>query len=48
MEVYSLKIYKAFLSICTEIENNFKGILYYNGYDIGKKLNMKNDYFKIR
>ena len=47
MEVYSLKIYKAFLSICTEIENNFKGILYYNGYDIGKNLNMKNDYFKL-
>lgn len=47
MEVYSLKIYKVFLSICTEIENNFKGILYANDYKVGQQLNMKYDYFKL-
>lgn len=47
MKTYSLKIYKLFLSICTEIENNLKGILYANNYKVGKKLNMKDDYFKL-
>ena len=47
METYSLKIYKVFLSVCTEIENNLKGILYSNNYKVGQLLNMKNDYFKL-
>lgn len=47
MFTYSLKIYKVFLSICTEIENNFKGIMYANNYNGGKNLNMHYDYFKL-
>ena len=44
---YSTRIYELYLRICTEIEANFKAILYENGYQAGSRNLSIKDYHKV-
>jgi hypothetical protein len=44
---FSLRIYQLYVSVCTEIENNFRGIFNANAYSKSVKELSMHDYYKL-